>query len=80
LLDKLRKVVVLPASETPTIATVVNADKLTSQPFFAHAQDGDKVVLFSTQKEAILYRPSTGQIVNMLWPVNLSTTGNALTH
>lgn len=65
LLDDVRKVFVLPTSGTPTIATVSSADKLRNQEFFANAKDGDKVIVYSAAKRAILYRPSTEQIVNV---------------
>lgn len=65
LVSELRKIVVLPSNETPTVATVINADKLKSQTFFAHALDGDKVIVYNREKEAILYRPSTNQIVTI---------------
>ncbi len=62
---KVRRLVVVPSDQTPTVATVAHAEKLRSQTFFANARDGDKVVVFSKQKQAILYRPSTNQIVTI---------------
>ncbi len=55
----------LPEGETPTIATVADKSKLTDQAFFARAQNGDKVLIFSQAREAILYRPSTGKIITV---------------
>lgn len=76
LLSRLGKIMVLPENETPTVATVLHADKLKDQTFFAQARDGDKVVVYSKEKEAILYRPSTNQIVTVSG-VNVSTgSGN----
>lgn len=63
-------------NETPTIATVVDAEKLRSQPFFASAQNGDRVLLFAQAKKAILYRPSTKKLVEVA-PINLGDTGVA---
>ncbi len=63
------KLVVLPDGEVPTIATVTDVDKLANQPFFRTAQNGDKVLLFGSTREAILYRPSIGKIIKMA-PVN----------
>jgi hypothetical protein len=74
LVAKVRKLVVLPEDETPTVATVVSADKLKSQTFFANASNGDKVLVYSKEKEAILYRPSTNQIVTIA-PVNVTSSG-----
>ncbi len=55
----------LPQGETPTLATVTDQEKLSGQAFFASAQNGDKVLLYQEGKKAILYRPSTGKIVNV---------------
>ena len=64
-LGKVAKLVIVPTGETPTVATVANADKLKTQSFFTNAKDGDKVIVYAKAKEAILYRPSTNQIVTM---------------
>jgi hypothetical protein len=66
---ELRNLIELP-DETPTVATVVDVEKLSDQPFFANAQNGDKVLLFPENKKAILYRPSTKKIVEVA-PINL---------
>lgn len=60
----------LPAGETPTLATVTDREKLSGQDFFAGAQNGDKVLLYQEGRKAILYRPSTGKIVNVA-PINV---------
>lgn len=59
------KLVILPANETPTVATVTDIQKLKGQAFFADAKNGDKVLVYNQQRKAILYRPSTNQIVNI---------------
>ncbi len=53
----------LPANETPTLATVKDANKLKAQPFFKHARDGDKVLIYSQTGRAVLYRPSTKKVI-----------------
>jgi len=68
---KLGKFIDLPAGETPTLATVTNIEKLKDQPFFAHAQNGDKALVYATAGKAILYRPSTNRIIEII-----SLTGN----
>jgi hypothetical protein len=72
LVEKIAKVVELP-QEVPTIATVSDASKLKDQQFFKKAQNGDKVLIYQNAKKAILYRPSTGKIVEF-GPINLGST------
>lgn len=65
IITKIGKFVELPQDENPTLATVTDVEKIKGQPFFAKAQDGDKVVFYANAAQAILFRPSTGKIVNM---------------
>lgn len=75
--DKLKadvgKLLELPADETPTVATVVDASKLKEQPFFAKSENGDKVLIFSQSRKAILYRPSTNKVIEVA-PINLGNS------
>ena len=70
-IDKVRKLTDLP-DEVPTVATVTDVNSLSGQPFFSKAQNGDKVLIFTGAKRAILYRPSTNKIIE-IGPVNLPT-------
>ena len=66
LIDAIGKLVLLPAGETPTIDTVTDSAKLKSQQaFFARSTDGDKVLIYTHALKAIMYRPSTNQIVEI---------------
>lgn len=62
LLVSVGKLMVLP-QESPTVATVSDINKLKGQIFFKQAQNGDKVLIFPKNREAILYRPSLGKII-----------------
>jgi hypothetical protein len=55
----------LPKDEQPTVAKVQDKEKLKSQPFFDKAQNGDYTLIYANAKLAILYRDSTGQIINV---------------
>lgn len=72
LVTTLGKMIELPEGETPTLATVTDREKLAEQPFFQKAENGDKVLIYSQSGRAILYRPSTGKIVDMT-TVNVQT-------
>jgi hypothetical protein len=60
---KIGKFMVLPEGEEPTMATVADKERLSSQSFFAKAENGDKVLFFSKSQKAILYRPSQNMII-----------------
>jgi hypothetical protein len=63
------RLVVLPVDERPTLATVSDPEKLRSQPFFANAQKGDKVLIYANARKAILYNPASNKIVEIA-PIN----------
>ena len=59
------KLIILP-EESPTIATVTDPKALVGQPFFEKAETGDRVLVFTDAKKAILYRPSIKKIVEVM--------------
>lgn len=67
---KLAKLMVLPAKEEPNVVTVLDKNKLKDQEFFKKAENGDKVIVYTASKKAILYRPSINKIIEFA-PVNL---------
>ena len=74
-IDKARKLIALP-SETPTLATITDIAKLKDQPFFAKAKNGDKILIFTQAKKAILYRESENKIIDVA-PINIGTSSVA---
>ena len=63
------KLIVLPENETPTVATATDPEILRNQPFFAHVEVGDKVLIYSEARKAILYSPILNKIKEVS-PVN----------
>ena len=72
LLSELSSVMIVP-KEQPQIATVTNAASLKAQqPFYVDVENGDVLFLFPQTGKAVLFRPSTRQIVNA-GPVNMQS-------
>ena len=72
LIQEISALIVLPADETPTIATVTDLSKLRNQPFFANAKTGDRVFIYTKAKKAILYDPIQKKIIEVA-PLNVGT-------
>lgn len=70
LVTKVGKLIVLPEDEIPTVATVSDPEKLKEQPFFTDAKKGDKVLIYTNAKKAILYDPIAHKIVTVA-PINI---------
>lgn len=64
IIDKVGKLIELP-NETPTIAAISDKSKLQNQPFFANAENGDKVLMYSNAQKAILYRETINKIIEV---------------
>lgn len=65
LVSEVGKLIVLPEGETPVVAEVADVEALKGQEFFAKSAVGDKVLIYTTALKAILYRPSTGKIIEV---------------
>lgn len=65
LVNKIGKHISLPA-EQPTVATIVDKNKLSNQTLRDRAENDDKLFIYSKAKRIILYRPSTDKVVEML--------------
>ena len=70
ILGKVGKLMDLPTGEDPTIATILDSEKLKDQPFFAKAKNGDKVILYTNARKAILFRPDTNRVIDFA-PINI---------
>lgn len=60
------ELIILPADETPLVASVVNAELLrATESFYRHAQDGNILLLYTESGRAILYDRERDIIVNI---------------
>lgn len=66
------KLIELPTGEDPTVATVTDITKLQDQPFFAKAKNGDKVLIYTNAKKAILYDPKEKKVLDVA-PINIGS-------
>ncbi|SRR5258708_8328624 len=67
------KLIELPGGEDPTVATITDISKLKDQPFFQRAKNGDKVLIYTNAKKAILYDPRAHKVIDVA-PVNIGTS------
>jgi hypothetical protein len=66
IVNKINRHFILPEGEVPTMATVADAESLKAeQPFYTNVVDGDKVLIYVQNKQAIIYSPSRDIIVNI---------------
>src|SRR3989344_6249733 len=76
LVAKVGRLIVLPEGETPTVATVADPEALKSQVFFAKAVKGDKVLIYTTAKKAILYSVGMNKILEVA-PLNIGESAKS---
>lgn len=65
LVAEVGKLIALPTDEKPTVATVTDVGKVKDQPFFKNAKNGDKVIIYTNARKAILYRPTEKRIIEV---------------
>lgn len=63
LLQEIGTLITLPKEETPIISTIKDVEKLKSDQFFIDAVNGDRLIIYQTAKQAILYRESERKII-----------------
>lgn len=73
MVTKVGKLIELPSDEQPSIATIADITKLKDQPFFSRAKNGDKVLIYTNAKKAILFDPVANKIIDVA-PVTIGTT------
>jgi len=73
---KVGKLVVLPAEEVPTIATVSDPEALKEQAFFKGATKGDKVLIYAQARKAFLYSVEMNKIIDVA-PLNIGSSNAA---
>lgn len=76
LIAEVGKLIELPTGEEPTVATITDLEKLKDQPFFQKAKNGDKVLIYTNAKKAILYDPLSKKILDIA-PVNIGSMSAA---
>jgi hypothetical protein len=65
----------LPTDEKPALATVTDNKKVQSS-FRGKVQNGDKILIYQTNQQAIVYRPTIDRIVDVE-PVSIDTPPQA---
>ena len=73
-IDDVSKLMLLPSDEVPTLATVTDIKKLEGQAFFARAETGDKILIYTNNKKVILYSPRLNKIIEV-GGINLNAGG-----
>ena len=64
-IDKIAKLLRLP-NETPIFMTVFDEKDFENNNLFRKVKTGDIVLVYLNAKEAVIYRPSTNQVVEVL--------------
>jgi len=75
-IKEVSKLILLPENEEPTVATIQDREKLDGQPFFNNAKNGDKVLIYSVARKAVLYDPIR-KIILEVAPLNIDAPGES---
>ena len=70
IVDEIGNFMQLPGDETPSLATILDKEKIKDQPFFKNAENGDKLLAYTKAMKAILYRPSAKKVIEVA-PLNI---------
>ncbi|HMS93289.1 MAG TPA: hypothetical protein PKD28_02755 [Candidatus Saccharibacteria bacterium] len=63
--EKVAKLMQLPSDENPVVATVSDKEKLKDQAFFKDAENGDRILIFTEAKKAVIYREKDNRLINV---------------
>jgi len=75
LVAKVKRLIVLPEDEEPTVASILDAEGLAKdQPFYKDSHNGDKVIIYVKAQKAIIYDPNRDLLVNV-GPVFIENRG-----
>lgn len=77
LLAEIGKFMKLPSDEEPSVVIISDLDKLKGQAFFQNAKIGDKLLLYTKAKKAILYDPVAKVIVDVA-PLSVNDTATPM--
>jgi hypothetical protein len=66
LLNKLKLLLVLPNDKNPVVATINDVEKLaTTQDFYRMAHNGDKLIIFTASRKAVIFDEKANKVVNV---------------
>jgi len=71
LLSTVSRHYILPTDEVPAQATITDQSKVSSA-FQGKAKNGDRLLIYQKNKQAVIYRPSVDRVVNVV-PVQIDT-------
>ena len=63
LVREVERVMLLPDEEA-TVATVQDASRLRGQDFFRDTENGDRVLIFTEARRAVIWRPGENRVIN----------------